>query len=275
MPIDVSTGKTFGELMLDLAVRIQQADQSGAGDELPTDTGVLAMLKRWVNEGYDLFQRSDPNWSALDFAIDFTLSSTAGPNNWAGDTGRYMLPRYCQGGPVGDWVYTDENSAYARVIRRPADVLDRLMAQDNVTGTPAYWACRSQRRDDGPGEQTDGTEVMFWPRPDRAYTLRASFRVRGHKLFNAEDRHIFGADHDRAIVDAAHYQWAQHDRENAAALVGIKQTWLESKDASITLDMPRRPRRLGVLKPTTPARDMRASHHTERPSVDFEGTQLQ
>lgn len=275
MPLDISTGKTLAELMLDLAVRIQQADQTDAGDELPTDTGIVAMLKRWVNEGYDLFQRSDPNWSALDFAIDFTVSDTLGPDHWAGDTGRYMLPRYCQGGPVGDWVYTDETSAYARVIRRPADELDRLMAQDSVTGTPTVWACRPQRRADDPGEQTDGTEILFWPRPDRAYTLRASFRVRGHKLVDQEDRHIFGADHDRAIVDAAHYQWAQHDKEDGARLVVIEGAWRNSLAASLALDMPRRPRRLGVLKPTTPARDMRASHHTERPSVYVEGTQVQ
>ena len=275
MPIDVSTGKTLAELMLDLAVRIKQADQTDAGDELPDDSGILAMLKRWVNEGYDLFQRSDPNWSALDFAIDLTISNTLGPDHWASDTGRYMLPRYCQGGPVGDWTYIDSTSAYARILRKPVEMLDRLQARDNATGTPIYWACRPQRRDDGPGEQTDGTEILFWPRPNQDYTLRAAFRVRGHKLIDLEDRHIFGADHDRAIVDAAHYQWAQHDKEDAAKLGAIKGTWLESIAASTALDVPRRPRRLGVLKPTTPARDMRASHNTERPSVDFEGTALQ
>jgi len=275
VPTDFSTGKTLAELMLDLAVRIQQADQTDAGDELPTDTGVVAMLKRWVNEGYDLFQRSDPNWSALDFVIDFTVSNTLGPNHWEGDTGRYMLPRYCQGGPTGDWVHTGDTSAYARVVRKPAEVLDRLMAQDSVTGTPLYWSCRPQRRADEPGEQVDGTEILFWPRPDQAYTLRGSFRVRGHKLVDQVDRHIFGADHDRAIVDAAHWQWAQHDREQADRLGPIQMAWERSLRDAMALDVPRRPRRIGVLKPTTPARDQRASHSTERPSVHVEGIELQ
>lgn len=275
MPIDVSTGKSLSDLMLDLAVRIRQADQTDAGDQLPADTGVRAVLKRWVNEGYDLFQRSDPNWSALDFSVDLTISNTVGPSTWQSDTGRYMLPRYCQGGPAGDWVYVDATAPYQKVCQKPPAELDLLQAQDNATGTPSVWACRHARRADGVGEQVDGTEILFWPRPNQSYTLRAAFRVRGHKLLDLAEHHIFGADHDRAIVDAAHYQWAQHDKEDGSRLGVVKTTWLESLAASISLDMPRRQRRLGMLKPTTPPRESRALHHTSRPSVSFEGTEVQ
>ena len=74
-----------------------------------------------------------------------------------------------------------------------------------VTGTggdsigPRSWRPSISTR----GADRRAWEMIFYPDPDAAYTIEATFRVFAPKMVTKTDRHVMGAAHDQTVVDAA------------------------------------------------------------------------
>lgn len=261
--IDSPVGATLEELMLQLAVYTDKADQSSDGDELPDDQGEQRILRRWINEGYALFMRSDPRWSFNKRQVSITLSNTAGADNVKGETWRVRLPSFVRGFPSpAEFIAQQNDITTAILCLRPAEWIDRNIALDGSgsTGDPAYFGCRPipiEARTGAHGLGSGGSddwEAVFYPRPSRDYAIAATFPVRWTQLVDLEDRTICGPEHDQAIVAAAEYLYLARDSEDMTKRQEAKTRWIEALSASMRLDYAKR----------LPSFDSQKKRHIER-----------
>ncbi len=261
--IDAPVGSNLEELMLQLAVYIDKADQTSDGDALPADEGEQRILRRWINEGYSLFMRSDPRWSFLKRQVELTLSNIVGPENVNGETWRIRLPSFVRGFPSPAVFSVRQNDITTAVLCiREAEWIDRNIALDGTRSisTPVYFACRAIPISDRSGAHglgkggADDWEVLFYPRPSRPYKVGATFPVRWTKLIDHNDRTICGPEHDQAIVFAAEYLYLARDSDDRTRREEAKTRWLESLGSSIRLDAAKR----------LPAFDKRPKRYVER-----------
>lgn len=221
MPSDLNTSATFGELLLQLAVRTGFADYSGSVAALPTDAHRLAKLKSYVNDGYDRFLRANPKWTFLVRMVPLTFNTDGtGPSNIDGEPARYRLPGYVSGPPLGDWTYVDERTSRRAIGRVHPDIIDgyRQVNGETFTGVPIICGHRPFSPKDPIGNTQTAWEAIFWPAPDSTYAVQAPFRVAKHRMVELGERHIAGADHDASIAAYAVWVWKEDDAEDPAEL---------------------------------------------------------
>lgn len=256
MPIDLPNGKTFADLMLDFAVRTHKADQTEDGDALPADEGEQRIIRRWVNDGYRLFIDSDPQWTFLRGRATVALSSEPNPAHVEGENWRYRLPPWVDGPPIEDWTFIDLTVPYRTLQPCSPHELERRARATNAAGVPNLYAVRPATFGDPIGGQEPGWELLVYPRPVGTFTVRAECRVNPPPLREPHQRTVAGAHHDRAIVDAAYWLWARHDKESPADREAARLDWETSLARSKQIDEARRPATLGVMggEPPRPSR---------------------
>ncbi len=250
MTTHAATGRTFGELILELAVRLNLADQTSGAPALPTDAHDLAQCKRYLNAGYEAFVNHDHQWSFLDRDIVIVTGATPTPDNLGETTHRFRLPPWAHGYPIGDLRPDDSVFPYLRVSSSPITQVDRMLAMDASTGAPQVFCVRAI--DDPDGAYGAVSELTFYPRPDRAYTLRGRWRATFARLVETEDRLITSGEHDRAILAAAVYEHALDDADGVRSRTDLKLRRDEAFADSRRLDLERRgPTTLGPLRRST------------------------
>jgi hypothetical protein len=203
MPADAPFGKTFRELIVEVAHRKDMADLSGEVAAIPSDSQHLDLVKRMVNRGYARFLRADPQWSFIERTVTVVTNADGdGPTNLGGDAGRYKLPFYVRGTPLSNWRFQDEQSTYCEAIATDHRSVRIMRQQGQSTGTPAYAAVAALESPDAGGRST-AWELLLYPTPSAEYTIEADFNLRTHQFVEMEDRSIAGPEHDEAIIECA------------------------------------------------------------------------
>jgi hypothetical protein len=203
--------KTFGELLLDLAVDVGQATYEDAADNraaLPSDPATLDRLKRAYNNGAAEFARAR-RWTFLQPTISITLSPDGtGPDCIAGSTFRYRLPVNVQSAPIGRVGWSMSGTDGGIVIDTTIDRVNRHHDMQGTTqGSPqlcAVWQAR-----DGSekfGERTH-LELAVWPVPDQAYVIAGKFRVSVAPMVELGERPVWPELHDRTVHQFAVCAW--------------------------------------------------------------------
>jgi hypothetical protein len=248
MPVDIDTSATFEDLILRLAERVGLADQSGTVAAIPTDADNLAKIKRCVNEGYARFLRAYKYWSFLEQDVQITLSSAGtGGHCIESDPGRYALPGYVAGSPKGPWTYVDERTARAHIQNIAPSLIDGYRQGDGgSSGVPCYAACRPRATGAPKGGAPLGWEALFWPLPDSNYVIKATFRIKQHKLVENHDRHIAGSEHDDSLHAFCWLAWQEDDAEDPHIAERAKAAAMERLAESVELDKQNHPDSVGM-----------------------------
>jgi len=229
--MNVSTGRTFKQHLIDFASALGHAEQSSTGLALPTDAVTLDMLKRKYNEGLSLMVADNPNgWYCLRPNVEITITTdTTDPQLVDGDITQYRLPHYVSGDPIFGWNWLRPNGTLNGVCEsRDWDTVTRLLNANRGAGLPQCVATRAYV------EQTpDGTEqvvylLRVYPRPNETYTMSGMFSVNVGQLSSDTQRHPFGSIHDMTVLAAAKWAWVRDDSTDAR-----RQNW--ERDYAIRL----------------------------------------
>lgn len=261
MALDLESSATFEDLILDCSARWGHADQSGTLPGIPTDPAVLFEVKSTINRAYRAFLSAYPKWTfaTQDIFLTFDPDGT-GPDNVAGDPGRYRLPRHVGSIPLTDWTYEGGNAPVESILVLDHELVDRLRAMDSGSaGYPTRSAIKRITGNDQGGSDPRAWEAIFHPSPSAVATVKATFRFTGHQLVSLTDRHIAGREHDETIKAFADHEWMKKDAEDPE----MSQRYERERNAklahSIALDHEMRARRRGqvidpsVMRYTPPA----------------------
>lgn len=217
----VTTGKTLGELALDVARAFNFAeivDDAGntIAPRLPSDPSRLDTLLDACRSGYETFIRSRPRWNFLRQLTSIVCDPTGtGFQCVDGDAGRYGLSAGTRSNqPV--WTLLPANgtdSVTATLLSVSPERVSSAWALDPEPGIPMFCALR-------PTHQNDGSirwELMIAPRPSKPYILQSTYVIQPPPLINLDDRHVAGAVHDEAIKAACLAEFASRDLDGDRA----------------------------------------------------------
>ena len=239
-------------------MRLRLAQEVGlavmvTADGLPCDAALpagptLAKIDRAVQEAVQLFLLADPMWSFLTQTLTLRLDAAGkGPDNVAGDAGRYRLPNALRGGPQR-WVLSQDGQPSSIWNVADSTVAAVLAAQAMGPGCPH---CAAIRPIPNPEDAIGGAawEVVVGPKPADAYTLTGTFSINWQWTEGAE-RHIFGAEHDQTLYLMAVAAFRRADGQTGPQ-AQLNQTLADRALAqSIRLDKDRRPKQLGRVSMT-------------------------
>lgn len=252
MPIDLESSMSLEDLLLDLADKVGLASHGSNGTSAPTipdDEADRARLIHYINAGYKLFLRDDPDWTFLEIPVSITFNPDGdGPFNVAGDAGRYRLPHPVRSRPRGNWVYQDQSSVFAQVIDYAPRRVEIMRQANGASGIPEYCGCRRLPVTDGTEQPKLAWEALFYPKPSSVLTVTAPFRVVPYNLVELHERHVCGADHDHSIVAAAWYLWELKDETEPGSLALATADKDNAFAASKELDGRNRTRRYGRMR---------------------------
>lgn len=267
-----TVGMTLSELMLELGRIVgllELVDASGTKvvPQLPTDPSRLALLESRVNAGYSAFlngedplasraaRRPYTRWSFLSRQVDIDLSSVGtGPLNVAADSARYRLPSDIQSVPIGGWTLTTDGQypGPQLVSTSVSEVLRRLVPVTSL-GYPTHAACRPIPNEDLQDGVSGGVawEVILAPRPGTGMSISGEFRLATPPLADANQRHVCGAQHDRAILLLAACEWYASDDKAGGMYDRFAGRASAALVSSIDLDKAMRPSNRGrVVDPS-------------------------
>lgn len=249
MQYGVDTSWTFADMKLRLAEAVDVAVQGTGSDNrstVPTDPNTLDRLERAINDAAKDFARNKHRWTWLAPTITIALEPSAdGPLSIAGDARRYRLPLNVISAPVGRATWRDSSNTYGgRVTDSNIDFIQEHIARaPNAQGHPLYisvWA--SNDREIGVGDRPP-KELVVFPKPDQAYTIRSRFRVEVPRMVNDAERGIWGAIHDPAVLAIAVTKFMSVREDGYAAALAIASNEVVK---SVEMDMELHSKRLGA-----------------------------
>lgn len=249
MQYGVDTSWTFADLQLRLAEAVDVAVQGSGADnrsQVPTDPNTLDRLKRAINDAAKDFARNKHRWTWLCPTLTLTLEPDAdGPLSIAGDSRRYRLPVNVISAPVGRVTWRDSSSSYGgRVTDSNIDRVQEYIARaPSLQGQPLYCSVwTSNDRDIAVGDRPP-LELLVFPKPDQAYTIKSRFRVDVPTLVHDTERGIWGAIHDQTVLAIAvtKFMSVREDGYQAAQVNAANHI-----TTSIAVDMEMHSKRLGV-----------------------------
>lgn len=241
------TSLTLDDLILRVAEACGIADYSGDVAAVPQSTHDYDLCRRAVNDGIEMVYRAHPRWSFLNQRVEFTMA-TDGTHPWAvnADPARYTLPWFVTGNPV-DAALTltgSGNTTYCVPVVN-IRLVREARSQSDSSGAPQIAAVERLPQPAGGGRSL--WEMVFFPDPDYAYTVAATFRCFAPKLVGRGDRHVMGAEHDQTVIAAAIYAKKLTDSKDAIERENYKQAFQAAVAESIVLDEQMSPRSLGVV----------------------------
>lgn len=245
------TSMSFGDLILRVAVEVGLSDTSGGVDAIPSDPGDLAKVKRAVNDGIGLFARAWAKWRWMEPEVTLTMDPDGeAPECVPGTSNEYVLPWFCQGSPLTDWITTvDPNGIGTRVQSTSIERIRAYRSEDSdYQGRPGMAAHVVHQPGNGQSLNRPRWKVVFDRNPDSAYVLTARFRVAQPSLVELTDRHLAGSQHDQSVVDAAVWAYWRGNHEADAGVRGSAQERFNRAVAeSVSLDSRQRESNLGPM----------------------------
>lgn len=253
MLASLDSGMTYEQLIVRVAEAAGVASYANGAAAIPTGAHNLDLCKRMVNDGYQRFlngvraggKRPYMGWTFLKPLMTITLSAEGtGPLNIDTDAARYRIPIPVVAHPAL-WTIKDPDSV-ASATTCAVTGIDRVWASlssTSSTGRPVI-AAMAPLAPDRPGD-APGWEVVFWPRPDKAYSATARLRLQPRPLVALEERHVAGAEHDQTIIAMAIAAMKTRNRAEDAQQAALDADML--MDSSIAMDMQRIPATAGTM----------------------------
>lgn len=257
----VDTSLDLRAIMLRVAEKVGLAYYGAAGNEkaqIPVDPADYDRVLRAINDGIEMVYRAYPKWTFLDQTIDIPLSvDGTGAECIDSDAGRYRLPWFVAGPPQKDpvWSQTPQTGwgGMARLIDYNQVLAMRAVSTNGQNGTvytgwPKYVGCTTYQPRNG---KRQGWELVVFPNPNQAYTLRCTFRVFAPKMVELGEKHVMGAQHDQTLIDAAAWAFKRDDSKDPTERAMYKAEFDQSLSQSIALDQENEPKTLGqVIDPS-------------------------
>lgn len=97
------------------------------------------------------------------------------------------------------FTFQDGSGQAVRLEPRAEGALEELRSNEDIEGRPEYYAIRSKPSSSGSGTKY---EVLFYPKPDLAYSLSYRYRLIPPKLDENNDLHLGGAQHSETLLEA-------------------------------------------------------------------------
>lgn len=250
----LDTGMTFQELIVRVAEAAGVADYSSGGvAAVPSSASSLDLCKRMVNDGYQKFisgartqnKKTYTGWTFLKPLTTITLAPDgAGPLNIDASPSRYRIPIPVVANPQ-EWTISETTSSFSTTANVTGiDRVWSMLASNVTTGRPVL-AALAPVLPKVPGE-APGWEVVFWPKPDKAYQATARFRLQPRRMVALEERHVAGAEHDQTIIAMSIAAMKVRNKsEDAAGAVAEADMFM---DASIAMDLQRVPATAGPMR---------------------------
>lgn len=184
MPTILTPTSSLGGTFLELCKRLRaEAGLSGSGPStVINQTGHYGNVVRWVQQAYSLILKLYP-WTFLwaRETVDLVDGQT--------DYGTFSLANL---GRIwaNSWVNLT-SSGYPRPTYVSWETLDTLALGSTVEGAPIHWT----RYPDG--------DVVVYPTPDQAYSIRLEYQKDGHRLLVDSDSPLIP---DTSLHDAIVYR---------------------------------------------------------------------
>lgn len=250
MSNEAGNASNFGAICLDFALRVGLVDYASGVPALPDDTNGLALIRSFVNRGYAHFLRDDPNWSFLVQTISVTFDPDGtGPYNVDGDAARYRLPGWVSSRGLNDYVYSPTAGVVSAIKPRAITEIKRLQQGSSSAGYPRLFAEEFVPSVDATPSRPVMPTVVFYPTPTVVRTVSNQYRVSKFVMDADEDLPVCGPEHQDAVLDAAVWLWARHDKEETdpaavqLALAAYERSLAQSK----AIDNKRRGTPLGQM----------------------------
>jgi len=232
---------------------IRTAEQLGCayyGDDnegiaqLPVNAHDLDRCKRIVNDAYAGFASSivDPitgkvhiwSFTRQHYELTFRTTAVEGVNTEL-ETHRYIMPWYFSGEVYRDWAYASDQStsAYVRVVS-VARIEEMWTGQSGTTGTPSYCGFRALPMESNEAASGRRFEAVFYPAPSQALTLNITLRATPEALWDLDDIHFAGRDHDETVRRAC---IAQAELDQLGMEGDLTRAYYKKLHDSIELDL--------------------------------------
>lgn len=154
------------------------------------DTAVRGGLRRFMLGTLIPGTRKTHEWSFLRQVHAFSTIA---------DRDAYDLPKEF-GSPDGPMLFDETNTAYTPVpVVNIAMVQEKLSLTPQQTGVPKLAAVR-HKRGQGQGDQLQ--ELVVWPTPDAAYSMRLGYHVLPDMMDEVVMKAMGGAAHARTLLFA-------------------------------------------------------------------------
>lgn len=194
-------------------------DHNGVADDM-VQAGLRQFYRPPLIEGQEAAHR----WGFL--RQNTTLSLVAG-------TALYDLPAACSG-RVAHFTYSAD-AAEVEVVAVSDERLRELIARNDASGPPQYFSFRAKASSGG-GRQ--GWQVLFYPKPNAAFTLSYEYEIVPPRLTYAAPFPLGGVDHAETIL--ASCLAAAEERLKPESDVQRKR-FLARLGASIQIDVAKAP----------------------------------
>lgn len=248
MPNDLGNAKNFKTLCVDFALRVGLIDYTDGALALPDDVSDLETIKRFVNDGYREFMRSDPDWSFLVQTVSITFAPDGdGPDNYDRDPSKYRLPGWVSSRGLGDFEYSEGSGLYASAKPRSIADINRMRQTQATAGYPYLYAEEFVPTRDKPPARRVAPIVVFYPTPSAVYTVRNQYRVTTFAMDADEDVPVCGPEHDDAVLAAALWRWERHDKPGMPQEAAALGAWNRALEQSRAIDDKRRGEPLGQM----------------------------
>lgn len=187
--MEPTSALTFYELLLRVAIKTGMAYYGPDGQQkamVPIDPHNLDVCKRIVNDGFRLFESSQPprgwHWKNRVATILFYPDGN-GPDNIDGDPSRYMLPADFGGFTSGNPTYVAGTSHNTQISWTDPLFIDRRKQTSVQSGYPMFAAVRPYGPSSPPAlSSTRRWELVVDPKPVSADTIQFPYTSSFNKM---------------------------------------------------------------------------------------------
>jgi len=245
----IDSSRTFGGLLLDLAIRLGVATTSSTaelGQVLPTDAAQLGILKDALWAGARNVAKESA-WSWLHKYETITLD----PDGLAavcvdGDPRRYNMPAGITSGPLGRVSWSSGSSGGFVTDTSPERVDRQIATFPEAVGRPSLVSVWPDVG--GEGNQRDRYVLTVYPAPDQAYTLKAKYRRAFDPPKELSERPMWSEEVDEVVLAAALVHLKRLDKMKSGVLLeSLVADYLSKLQDAIKHDNRLRGKVLGVL----------------------------
>jgi hypothetical protein len=210
---------TFLDLLVKLAAQYGDVryDTATARPLAPASSDLRHKLAMDINSGAKMFYLGNPKWRWARSIVDTQIGPKAIANRTdPADSTRYLLPLGVISTPRVRCVWMRLNATTGvierggEVIVKSIDAIDRFLATNpSASGVPACVSVRPARQVATMFGARTRYELVVYPKPNEAYTIRALYSFGVQPLVDDADRPMWPDIHDETVLALASLQRAR------------------------------------------------------------------
>lgn len=245
----IDSSRTFGDLMLDLAIRLGVAPTDANADKghvLPADSAQLGTVKDalWA-ASRQVAKESDWAWLCPYFTQVLDPDGEA-PECVEGDCRRYLMPSDIASGSLGRVSWASASSGGFVLDTSPERVEVRIATFPGAVGKPELVSVWPDTV--GEGNQRTRYVMTVYPKPDHAYTIKGKFRREFNVPQELAERPQWPQVCDEAVLAYALVHLKRLDKmKSGVDLMSLLADYADKLQSAIKIDVRLRGKTLGTL----------------------------